>query len=178
MPAPITHLVYGQQYLCLRPELDRGAFLRGTIFPDIRYLAGFERSKTHQPFTVANEELDREPSAWRAGYLFHNWLDDAWNEYFVRYGLVFGDPTQTPKWSALKLLEERLVRERIAYVEDVASVLDVADPEAVEFGVKPEILERWGWFNADLLRNSWLSDSWDRYVRDALGNDEVAVAEW
>ncbi len=178
MPAPITHLAYGQKYLDSCSRIDGQAFLRGTIFPDIRYLAGFDRSKTHRPFEVSLDEIAEEVNSWRSGFLFHNWVDDEWNRYFVRYGLDYDDPSQTPAWSALKILEERSILGRIEDRAGLARSLEFADREAVEFGVRSEAVERWGWYVGARVVGSWMDEGWEQFARQALGQTDDGVAEW
>ena len=85
MAAPIGHI-----YLALRllagplQGVDEQAFLIGTSFPDIRYWAHVPREYTHLP---ANElgDILKEPSAFRAGMLFHSFVDNQRYKFFEKH---------------------------------------------------------------------------------------------
>ena len=90
MPAPLAHAAYGREYLKRRPELDRRSFMRGTMFPDIRKLAGLPRDFSHR-FGVTMRRVDHEADAWWAGSLAHSYLDEAWIGFFAKGGVNFED---------------------------------------------------------------------------------------
>src|SRR5437879_5644374 len=141
MPSTLAHIVYGLDFLELRrPELERGAFLRGVIFPDIRYLGVIDRSKTH--YGVALGVVLNEPNSWRTGYLHHNWLDGVWNDFFHHFGL--DDVRDAITLQALKLLEDELLYEEIPEREEIAASLAEVDQQALNFGIPPETIVRWG----------------------------------
>ncbi|HSX02294.1 MAG TPA: hypothetical protein VLI05_03175 [Candidatus Saccharimonadia bacterium] len=177
MPSPIAHLAYGQRLTVRRPELAAEVFARGTIFPDIRYLAQIDRAVTHQEHQVELGQVLAEPNAWRAGYLFHNWLDDAWNEQMAQHGLEEHNANHALTWAALKVLEERLARSQIREANQLAESLVVVDDEAVAFGVAAPVVKRWGELVRDELMSPWLSPHWDQFIREAIRQDDVACAK-
>jgi hypothetical protein len=177
VPSPIAHLVYGQQLLRQRSEISAPAFLRGTIFPDIRYLAQIDRRRTHHPHEATLEVVMAESNAWRAGYLFHNWLDDAWNRFMSQYDLDETNPQHGLTWAALKLLEEPLMRQRLRQITTVVGILSVADPEALEFGLEPVIVKRWGQLVGGTLPAGLTELSRDQFAQDALHLDAQHIGQ-
>lgn len=143
MPAPVSHLAYGELYLRSRPELDGAVFLRGTVFPDIRYLGTIDRAQTHR-VGVKLAEVAVETNAWRAGWLLHSWLDERWSGFFVEAGFMTRAENEQPRWQALKLMEADMSRTRLSDPGDVVEVLAGVDDEALEFGVKDTDVRRWG----------------------------------
>ena len=117
-------------------------FLRGTLFPDSRHLAGLKREQTHW-FGATLEDVHNAIDGWHAGWVFHNWLDDTWNEYFYTHGLAFGHPEDEAKWLALKLLAEKLAYKHAGDVEGVRSGLAGPYPEAVRAGASEDGVEEW-----------------------------------
>ena len=81
MPSPIAHIFYAQRFLEQRPAKDTAGFFQGTVFPDIRRLGTIPRSKTHHAGFKFEDVLVAE-SDWRAGWVFHNWLDEYWSNFF------------------------------------------------------------------------------------------------
>ena len=83
--APATHVFFAEHYMnrCKQKytQKERAAFLRGTLFPDIRYLAHIPRSKTHASH-VTLKDVIQQRNPFIAGKLFHSFLDN------YRYELV------------------------------------------------------------------------------------------
>ena len=87
MAAPIGHI-----YLALRllagplHGIDEQAFLIGTSFPDIRYWIHAPREYTHIPVKELSDIL-KEPNAFRAGMLFHSFVDNKRYKFFEKHPL-------------------------------------------------------------------------------------------
>lgn len=90
---PVVH-VYGAElfFQHCRPyysKREKAAFIRGTLFPDIRYIAGLPRNSTHTK-KVTLAQVCAEPDPFRAGKLFHSYIDDqraqrSWKEGMHRH---------------------------------------------------------------------------------------------
>lgn len=78
MPGVITHLVCAERYLRQNPRRDFKKFILGTAFPDIRYLAGFDRRLTHKKFSP-QLNLSRLDS-FKAGWKLHIFVDSRWSK--------------------------------------------------------------------------------------------------
>jgi hypothetical protein len=151
MPGPITHIAYAQHLLkTRRPELDAAVFIRGTIFPDIRFLNVIERDQTHQ-HGLSLEAVMQETRPWQAGMLFHSWLDDVWSEYFETVGLNLETVAGRRRLLAIKLLENHQLWRRVTGAADLAAQLVVVDEVAVAYGVAAADIERWGGLIGDTL---------------------------
>lgn len=152
MPSPTAHVYYGQAYLTRHLSHDPGAFLRGTVFPDIRYLAEIERSRTHL-MGVSLNDVQAEIDPWQAGRLFHCWLDEAWADYFGQWGLDRYDHSNDHKLRALKLMEDdqlqRLLKDD--EVKRLAEAVQGDDQQALAYGVTVEEVGRWNGLVAGLL---------------------------
>lgn len=170
MPSPITHLAYAQEYLRVHPQVEAAPFYRGTVFPDIRHFAGLKRSKTHQPHSIQLTDVIAEPSAWRAGYMFHNWIDDEWNRIM---GATLFDPILALQWGALKLMEDWSVRGRFSQPKQLAERLMEADPEAIKFGVSGTQIEQWGRMVGTELVEGGTVESWRTFATLGLHMDPV-----
>ena len=106
MPSPVAHLYYSQAYLERHPVSERGAFMRGCVFPDIRYFAQIDRAVTHRR-DVSLSQVEEESDAWKAGWLFHSWLViSLGTDYFEQFGINPEDDSFDTKRSALKMLED------------------------------------------------------------------------
>ena len=153
MPSPTAHIYYGQAFLARHLNHDPGAFLRGTVFPDIRFVVRLERSRTHL-LGVSLNDVRAELDPWRAGMLFHCWLDEAWADYFGQWGLDRYDHAYDHKFRALKLMEDdqlqRLLKD--GEVEKLAGALGGVDVRALDIGVTADEVQRWNGLIGDLLR--------------------------
>lgn len=175
MPAPLAHLAHAQAYLRRRPELDVRAVVRGALFPDIRHLAGLGRELTHRS-GVTLGEIEVETDGWKVGWLLHNYLDDAWNEYFFQFGLKFGRAEDEMMWLALKLAEEIGLYDGI--VDGVAMVAAFdGRPEAAELavGASLEAIAAWDAFIAWKLTHAFEPVEWGEKILE-LGYTRAEVA--
>lgn len=158
---------------------DPAAFLRGTVFPDIRYVARMERSRTHL-LGVSLNDVRTESDPWRAGMLFHCWLDEAWADYYGQWGLDRYDHADDPKFRVLKVIEDdQLHRElRALSVEKIAQGLGQVDERALAFGVRAEVVREWNGLVAGLLREMDSVKARERMMREMhLAPAEIAELE-
>jgi hypothetical protein len=133
MPSPISHLVYARKYLDRHPRVDEAAFIAGSVFPDIHYLADIERSQTHSPNKITPAMVKNELDGWTAGTHHHNVVDDIWNAYVEKNAPeVFADPVAV---QALKMLEDEFLYAEIPDWLPVRVALRVVPTE--EHGLIP-----------------------------------------
>lgn len=88
MAAPIGHLYLALKLLTgpLLHDIDQQAFIIGTSFPDIRYVAQVKREYTHVlPITLQEVIAERDP--FKAGILFHSWVDKTHELFYTQHGI-------------------------------------------------------------------------------------------
>lgn len=75
--APLFHAVIAEQWLDLYDhhytEEQKRAFMLGTLFPDIRYLARLPRSATH--FFATLDDMIKSDDPFEKGMILHNFVD-------------------------------------------------------------------------------------------------------
>ncbi len=85
MAAPIAHIFLAVQMLLgpLQGLFNEQEFILGTSFPDIRYLKVVQRADTH--FThVTLQDVLQEKSSFKAGMIFHSFVDEQREAYVVK----------------------------------------------------------------------------------------------
>jgi len=153
MPSPIAHIYHSQVFLSRHLIHDPGAFLRGTIFPDIRYPLHLDRLQTHRVGVSLSDVLGQQ-DPWTAGWLFHNWLDEVWADYFAQFGLDRHDHANDSKFRVLKLIDDDQLHRLLepGPAERMAAMLMRVDPQVELFGVSSEGVQQWNVLIAELLR--------------------------
>jgi len=152
MPSPIAHIYYAREYLARNRRKDSAAFLRGTIFPDVRYIANIDRAITHRR-DVSLAEVAQCEDDWTAGVLLHCWVDEAWMAYFEQYGLDPEDQSFDGQRTALKLMED----EQLQRLLDSLNIKQIAlglegGVEGANYGVAKVAVGNWNELVASLLR--------------------------
>jgi hypothetical protein len=176
MPTSLIHMAYGRAYRQGRPELNERELLRGTVFPDVRRLAGVARHLTHSnEATLA--DADKQADAWQAGWWLHSYQDLAWNKFFIDRGLVANKAMSELKWLALKFLEEVVVFEAVPAEERerLAGMLEgpLTEHERASEADNDKITH---WYSsvAWRLRNTYEPASWGKALEEAgIGAGEV-----
>jgi len=112
MAAPIAHIFLALQMLIgpFKGLFNEKEFIVGTSFPDIRYLKVIARDETHFEH-VTLEDIMQEKNSFKAGMLFHSFVDEQREEYIVAQGFYkkladFKFVTQ-----ALKFAEDEILRQ-------------------------------------------------------------------
>jgi hypothetical protein len=152
--APVSHVVYALEYLKMHPEYDKYKFLRGTVFPDIRYVANIERPMTH-PVGVTLDLVDAEADSWRAGFLFHNWVDVMWQRYLVDGGVDINDNSNQVLFDAVKEIEDLNLASRLSHMERelIANNLFVVDDEPLSIVTDSDVIMLYYRGIADMVLN-------------------------
>lgn len=152
MPTLTAHVAHAQDWLRRHPDTDEAAFIRGTVFPDIRYLGVIKRALSHTSgLTLA--DVAAAPTAWEAGRRFHCWLDDAWATQVATPELQPGDSARRLTWIAVKLVYEEPLEAAVYDRASLAAMLLGATDEVplVEWQVKAAEVQHWQKLVAELL---------------------------
>lgn len=144
---PITHAYLAKQLFVHYPQYsdaDKKAFMRGTLFPDIRYLGKVSRATTHfNNITLA--DVINEKSPFIAGMKYHSWVDIERNHYVESTNIKSKIPESVDPilhHSYLKLVEEELVYKKMDWNDCCIYLYDIS-PEELDYGMDKEIILRW-----------------------------------
>jgi hypothetical protein len=142
MASQVSHVIYAQKYLEKNPKKGAEFFILGTLFPDMRRVAGgIARKDTHMYFE--NVDLNFEGmDLFEAGWKFHAWCDMRREEILNNYdfyslkGAAAIDPTA-------KLVEDELVWDKYKNWEKLRYVLNNPPLVKTRIDVPQETVERW-----------------------------------
>ena len=145
--APVMHCLLAQEYLNAhkshyRPQ-ERYAFLRGTLFPDIRYIANISRARTHDK-DVTLDAIHHCSDPFTAGKLFHTYVDEQRERIAQRegaYDLVNTLPHRQ-QGVFLKALEDECLYNKFNK-EEVLTALKAIDPGEQTFGIPLYKIRAW-----------------------------------
>jgi hypothetical protein len=120
--------------------IDWKKFLIGTTFPDIRRLGGIDRKTLHWDIQEF-DEMKRHTS-FKAGIYAHSWVDQK-RSAFLKNSTIFDlIPDNTLVEAVLKIVEDRLVYDKIDNWQEITDVYTEILPEETEI-VSYEIVEKW-----------------------------------
>lgn len=144
MPWPATHILIAEKVFepCFS-HLDKSAFIIGTCFPGIRYLAKIERKQTHFNH-LSLDEIQSQP-AFHAGLHFHSLTDAAWNAYVHQHReRLFSEiPHNAAMFHTIKVLQDRYLYHKFMGWEQLTDYFGRVLPEEREFGLPEVILQQW-----------------------------------
>jgi hypothetical protein len=146
MAMHVTHIYFAQQYLQHNKEISQtqhAPFIRGTLFPDIRYLTKGPRNQTHE-FNVTLESISSCSSPFLAGKKFHCLLDEKREAFAEKYG-VYKHLEQIPAQyhaTFLKVLEDAILYPKHA-IATVQEYLKTTDTEAETTGITAPVVLQW-----------------------------------
>ena len=144
MPWPATHVLVAETaYPLYFNHLDHQAFIIGTCYPDIRYPAQIDRDLTHI-HDVSLEKMQTE-TAFRAGLLFHTYVDDYWNAYIAQFRARLFNivPKHRPTFHTLKILQDRYLYDKLGHWESIVAELRTIVPEELTFGADEKVVADW-----------------------------------
>jgi hypothetical protein len=144
MPWPATHILTAEAaYPLYFHHLDHKSFILGTCFPDIRYPARLEREITHI-HQVSLTAMGKE-TAFRAGLLFHTYVDDHWNAYIRQSSkqLFAIIPHNRPTFHTIKSLQDLYLYDKLAKWDLIASYFNSIDPEELTYGADEGLVQLW-----------------------------------
>jgi len=113
MAAPIAHIFLAVQMLAgpFSGMFNEKEFIIGTSFPDIRYLKVVGRGATHFS-NVTLEEILQEQDSFKAGMLFHSFVDEQREAYVVAHGFYAKLSTFRFVTQSLKFAEDEILKAR------------------------------------------------------------------
>lgn len=112
MAAPIAHIFLAVQMLSGPfKHFNEKEFIVGTSFPDIRYLKVVKRTETHFK-NITLEDILQEKNSFKAGMLFHSFVDEQREKFIARHKLY----DELPKFKfisqSLKLAEDKIIKDQ------------------------------------------------------------------
>lgn len=148
MASHITHIVQGKKIFDRLPSnLNWNEFVIGTIFPDIRYLAHKDRDLTHI-YNTSAKEIPTDNS-FKAGLYVHCFIDERRVQLLKELGMMEFIDYNWINESALKLVEDVVLFDKIQNWEEILTILALILPEETEYGISKEIVRKW---HADIQR--------------------------
>jgi len=140
MAAQITHMVLADKLFDrFFKNRKRKDFFIGNAFPDIRFLAGIERKKTH----FSDLKISNHDSDFLAGMKCHALVDKIREECAQEKGLYsFFAPNKETK-RASKFMEDVLLYHQISDWSSVINYFDDVLVEEVEFGISKQDVKEW-----------------------------------
>jgi hypothetical protein len=172
MAAPIAHIFLAMQLLCglAKGLFNEQEFIVGTSFPDIRYLKVVERAETHFERVTLNDVL-QEKDSFKAGMLFHSFVDEQREQYVVDNNLYDGIPDFRFKTQSLKFAEDELLKpycDLIRYQAFFNTVL----PAQTTYGIDEQHIRSWhtflqGYFAGDYSGQEMIMRYFDLNEPDA-----------
>lgn len=150
--APLMHLCLASKFLELHgiqyTSEEKNSFLRGTSFPDIRYLGGITREKTHDQ-GVTLKTISTTSSPFEAGKKFHVWVDEV-REQFVKKWRIYeklSEISNSPNNNQallLKLIEDAVLFNNTSNKTlDALILFSTIDPEAYQYGINTQKILQW-----------------------------------
>lgn len=143
---PIVHAFTAELFLKYikshYTQAQRDAFMRGALFPDIRYIAHLPREKTH-PKKVTLDQVASESNPFKAGVLFHAYVDEQ-RSIIVHRHKIHEHLTDVPSKKSLflKMLEDDLCYDKLP-INTIRHALLAYDTEEKAYGTN--FLHRIAW---------------------------------
>lgn len=143
MAAPIAHIFLAVQLLAgpCKGLFNEKEFIVGTSFPDIRYLKVVERTETH--FTnVTLQDILKEKDSFKAGMMFHSFVDEQREAYVVKNHLYDKIPAFRFTSQSLKFAEDELLKPRFHSIQYSGYFDDILDAEKA-YGIDEQHIRVW-----------------------------------
>jgi hypothetical protein len=111
MAAPIAHIFLAVQMLAgpFAGLFNEKEFILGTSFPDIRYLKVVARAETHF-CNVTLQQILQEKDSFKAGMLFHSFVDEQREDYVVSKNFYEKIPKFRFTSQSLKFAEDEILK--------------------------------------------------------------------
>ncbi|MFH0898748.1 MAG: zinc dependent phospholipase C family protein [bacterium] len=144
MPAPITHIVFAIHAL-KGPFYNKSPkkFIIGTCFPDIRYLVKIPRTVTHPEQKISIKMIKREPSDFKAGWLFHCWLDQQRKFFFTHQKQLSPYEIKILRFRGAKIYEDILFYNDIRQWPTIIDYLNIIIPDEIRPKISLENVQMW-----------------------------------
>jgi len=142
MSAPDVHIILAEKVFDEDlSAFDRKDFMLGTIFPDIRYLAGIDRYQTH--FKDLKLTDLAQDNSFMAGAKFHSIVDEARMAYLETRGVYPWLPKSQYIHSALKFFEDEVLHDRLTGKDRLPGWFRALPYEQINFPVDRQCVDRW-----------------------------------
>jgi hypothetical protein len=159
--APVVHIycadLYFQHCKPTYTQEQRDSFMRGNLFPDIRYVAHIPRTETHVK-DVTLTQINNTKDPFVAGKLFHSYVDEQREKVAQRakiYDHLITIP-QKHKSRFLKGVEDELCYNKIT-PRQVISALRKYDSAEKNSGISFLILSTWHRILQEYVKTSFLT---------------------
>ena len=143
---PIGHAFFAHKFMKSvgkYTEKEKEAFIQGTLFPDIRYLAKIPREATHLHHVTLKEVIS-ESDAFKAGFKFHNYLDQERKRYVKKTSIheKFNDMPSSYRYTFIKLIEDEILFPKIAW-KTTQDYLKRTHREQLTFNIDEGVIKQW-----------------------------------
>ena len=144
MAAPATHIILAKKFFdkyC--PEKNEADFIRGTSFPDIRYIADIERHNTHTHNTTLSEI--KTADAFTAGLKVHSLVDLTSSKYFKDSGIIELLPNTEYVIQILKTYVDILLYQKFSSEMwlQYTKYFDQLSNGELSFGIDEKVIQTW-----------------------------------
>lgn len=142
MAAPVTHIVLANKvYDQIFPDISKAEFFMGTNLPDIRYIGAVDRDSTHFDRLATSQLRDTNP--FMTGVKFHSIVDEVREDYVLKNDLYSKMPQSKYAMTALKLLEDELLYEKVLNWEEFTNSLETIPYDQIEIDIEKEYIDLW-----------------------------------
>jgi hypothetical protein len=155
--APVVHIYCAELYFkhC-KPTYtakEKAAFIRGTLFPDIRYVARIPRTQTHSK-NVLLKDVQALKDPFLAGKLFHSYVDEQ-REKIAKKERIYEHITVDKKHKSrfVKAVEDELCFDKIDAKKAIAALKEF-DSHENKAGIPVFIVMGWHRVLQDYLKQS------------------------
>lgn len=145
--APVVHIYLAEKWMTLHcpnySEVDRKAFLVGTLFPDIRYLGVISRSDTHE-LGVKLEDILNAKTPFFSGKKLHCYIDEQRENLVKEWKIYHKLPEMTHEQRAtfLKLVEDEILFSKSDWKE-ARDALNKIEAEEMTYEIKGDDVQLW-----------------------------------
>ena len=172
MAAPIAHIFLAIQMLSgpFEGRFDEKEFILGTSFPDIRYLKVVERAETHFP-DITLEDILQEKNSFKAGILFHSFVDEQREAYVVENHFYEKIPNFRFASQSLKFAEDEILKQ-LFNTKQYQSYFDKILKEEKAYNIPELYIRTWhtflqGYFDGNYLSKELVMKYFDLYEPNA-----------
>jgi hypothetical protein len=144
---PITHAYLADRWIQYREQYNQQgteSFIKGTLFPDIRYLGVISRKETHEP-NMTLKNLIKEKSPFIKGKKLHAFVDEEREKMVIQwkiYDKLKHVPGQMYMNTFLKLVEDEILFEKNKWSK-IKESLKTLDANERLYKVSDENLIKW-----------------------------------
>ncbi len=145
--APLFHATIGQMWIDhfeQYSEEQKKAFMLGTLFPDIRYMAKISRTKTHEKGLTITDLIEiKDP--FTKGMKLHSYVDEVRDNYVDKHLLPPGyrHLAYAPQIRIKVLEDEVLYSQNRCDKKAICTFLSTPIKEEEIHGVTPQVIQQW-----------------------------------